>query len=400
MDKKLFPLILLAAAIISGGAYYIGYHRGILVPQEVLVKGVTNIGDENVAVDFSVFWQAWDKVKTEYANGAEIKDQDLVYGAISGMVNALKDPNTVFFPPEDAKKFEEDVTGSFGGIGAEIGIRNDQLIIVAPLKNSPAELAGLRSGDKILLIDKKSTNGLSIDEAVKLIRGNVGTPVTLTILRNGWEKPKEIQIVRETIIVPTLDVDMKDGGIAHLKLYSFNENAPYLFYKAALAILINKARGIVLDLRDNPGGFLEVAVNLAGWFLDRGDIVVTERFKSGNEIVFRANGNGALKNLPLVILVNGGSASASEIMAGALRDHLKVKLIGEKTFGKGSVQELKRLKDGSSLKLTVAKWVLPSNQVIDKIGLTPDIEVKNTDADREAGKDPQLEKALEILRTK
>ena len=395
---KIIILIALTAAV-AGGAFYFGYQKGTFNPKEVTVKGVTNVGDEDVKADFGVFWQVWNKIKTEHINGENAEEKDLVYGAISGMVDSLKDPNTVFFPPEDAKKFEEDVSGSFGGIGAEIGIRNDQLVIIAPLKNTPAEKAGLKSNDKILLIDKTPTTGLNVNEAVKLIRGEIGASITLTILRNGWEEPKEFTIIRETITVPTLDWESKDGQIALIKLYGFNENAPYLFYKAALQTLLNESKGIILDLRNNPGGFLEVSVDIAGWFLDRGTVVVTERFRSGNEIIFRSRGNAALKNLPMVILVNQGSASASEILAGALRDHREIKLIGEKSFGKGSVQELQDLKDGSSLKITVANWILPKGQIIDKTGLAPDYEAKITEEDVSAGRDPQLDKALEVLKS-
>lgn len=397
MSRKLI-LCIVGAAVLSVGLFYLGFYRGTLYPREIIVKGIDNIGDEGVNVDFGIFWQAWEKLKENYISSESVKDQDLVYGAVAGMVDALKDPNTVFFPPEDAEKFEEDVSGSFGGIGAEIGIRNDQLVVVAPLKDSPAERAGLKSNDKILLVDKAQTAGLQVNEAVKMIRGEVGTQVTLTILRNGWSEPREFTITRETIHVPTLDWEMTKDKLAHFKLYSFNENASLLFYQSIIKTLANNGRGMILDLRNNPGGYLEVAVNLAGWFLDRGELVVTERFGSGKETTFRARGNGALKDFPVVVLVNQGSASASEILAGVLRDQRGAKLVGEKTFGKGSVQEVFPLQGNSSLKVTIAHWVLPSGQIIEKTGLIPDFEVKLTDEDKEAGKDPQLEKALEVLK--
>lgn len=398
MNKKLFFSII-GAAVLSAGFFYLGFVRGTLYPKEIIVQGIDNFEEDEVNVDFGIFWQAWEKIKQDYINGDSVGDQDLVYGAVAGMVDALKDPNTVFFPPEDAKKFEEDVSGSFGGIGAEIGIRNEQLVIVAPLKDSPAERVGLNSKDKILLVDKTPTSGLEINEAVKIIRGEVGTKVTLTILRNGWEEPKEFIITREIIKVPTLDWEITDDKIAHFKLYSFNENANVLFYQSAVKTLVNNSRGMILDLRNNPGGYLEVAVDLAGWFVDRGTLVVTERFGSGEETAFRARGNGALKDFPVVVLVNQGSASASEILAGVLRDQRSVKLVGEKTFGKGSVQEVFPLQDDSSLKVTIAHWVLPSGQIIEKTGLTPDFEVKLTDEDKEADRDPQLKKAIEILKS-
>lgn len=390
---------ILAVAIVSGGSYYIGFKQGVNNPKTIVVRGVSNLEPEQqITADFGVFWDAWQKLKDNHVKGGEAADQTFVYGAISGLTDSLKDPNTVFLPPSDFKKFEEDVVGNFGGIGAEIGIRNDQLVVVAPLEGSPAERAGVKSGDKILAIDGKSAAGLGVEEAVKKIRGEIGTKVILTIFRNGEEKSRDIEIIRARIQVPTIKTKVTDDNIIHLQLFSFNENAPFLFYRAALTALLGQAKGMVLDLRNNPGGFLEVSVNLAGWFLDKGQVVVTEKFRSGEETVFRADGTAALKKIPLVILINKGSASASEILAGALRDHYGVKLVGEKSFGKGTVQELFALKDDSKLKITVANWLLPKGQTIEENGLMPDFEVKLTEEDINNKKDPQLEKALEILR--
>lgn len=400
--KQIFPYLIIVigiVALVGGVSFYTGYKLGVKNPQEIIVKGITNINDENIKADFGIFWQAWKILKDEHLKGAEAIDQNLVYGAISGMTDSLKDPYTNFLTPENAKKFEQDISGSFGGIGAEIGIRNEQLIVIAPLKDSPAEKAGLRSGDKIIKIDDTLTAGLNLNEAIKLIRGPEGTKVVLTILRDNWEKAKEITIVRQIIQVPTLDWKMIDDKISYIQLYSFNENAAPLFYEAAINTLYKGAKGIILDLRDNPGGFLEVAVHLAGWFLERGKEIVTEKFRNGESKVFKAAGNEAFKNMPMVILINQGSASASEILAGALRDNRGIKLIGEKTFGKGSVQELRKLKDESVLKITTAQWLLPNGAVIEKNGLMPDYEVKLTDKDIETKKDLQLEKAIEVLKT-
>lgn len=386
-----------AAFLVLGGSFYIGYRLGQKDPYVVTVKSITNVDDPDIQADFGVFWQAWDKLREKHIDGGAAKNQDLIYGAITGLANSFKDPHTVFFPPPDAKKFEEDVSGSFGGIGAEIGVREEQLVVIAPLKDSPAERAGLQPKDSILKINDEFTSGLNVNDAVKKIRGEIGTEVVLTIFRDGWEEPQEFTIVRQEIKVPTLDWDVKEGNILHIKLYSFNENAPMLFYRAMVDGLLKGAEGLVLDMRNNPGGFLEVSVNLAGWFLPRGSVVVTEDFRSEEDVVFRASGNEALKNFPVVVLVNGGSASASEILAGALRDIRGIKLVGEKTFGKGTVQELVKLKDGSSLKITIAKWLLPSGKAIEKNGLEPDFEVKISDKDKDA--DPQLLKAFEVLKT-
>ncbi|MBI1838714.1 MAG: S41 family peptidase, partial [Candidatus Colwellbacteria bacterium] len=256
-----------------------------------------------------------------------------------------------------------------------------------------------RAKDKILKIDDTVTNDLTVDEAVKLIRGDIGTRVVLNIFRDEWEKSKDIEIIRAKVDVPTVDWSIKDGGVLYLQLYNFNGNTGLVFYKTMMdALSKGGIRGIVLDLRNNPGGYLDIAVDLAGWFLEKGDIVAKERFADGQERIFKANGNKALKGIPLVALINGGSASASEILAGALKVNRGIKLIGEKSFGKGTVQELQELKDGSTLKITIANWLLPDNSMIEKIGLTPDVEIKLTDEDFEAKKDPQLDKALEILR--
>lgn len=401
-NKKLLfgilAVIVVAAAI--GGSYYSGYQSGAQKPQTLVVKGISGMDSDKAGdADFSVFWQAWQKLKDEHLKGADLKSQDMLYGAITGLVDSLGDPNTNFFKPDDSQKFEEDISGSFGGVGMEINVRDKQLIVVSPLEDSPAIKAGIRAGDKILEIEHKSTAGLlNVNDAVKKIRGEIGTPVTLTILHNGDKKSVEITIVRAQIEVPTLKMDVKDDNIAHLQLYSFNENAPFLFYRSALTILLGKAKGIVLDLRNNPGGYLEVAVNVAGWFLDKGDIVVSEQFRDGDSKIFRASGSGVLKNIPLVLLMNKGSASASEILAGALKYHLKTKLIGEKSYGKGTVQEMQGLKDGSEIKITIAQWLLPDGKVLDENGLTPDIEVKITEEDIKAKKDPQLDRAMEELK--
>jgi len=394
--------VVLAIAVLSGTFYYgyqSGYQKGVENPKTVIVRGVTDLekGKEE-GIDFSVFWEAWQMIKDKYVKADELDSQNLVYGAVRGLVGSLEDQNSVFMAPSDAKKFNEDIAGEFSGIGAEIGIRNDQLVIIAPLKGTPAEKAGLKPMDKILKIGDKSTDGLIVDEAVKLIRGLKGTTVILTVLRQNWDKPKEIPIIRDTIQIPTLDWEIKDGNIAYFHLYNFYEQAPLLFYQAVVKTSLSAPKGIILDLRNNPGGYLEASVNLAGWFLEKGKIVVSEKFRSGEKEEFKSYGSGFLKDLPIVVLVNEGSASASEILAGALRDNRGVKLIGKKSFGKGTVQELQTLKDGSMVKITVAYWLLPKGHQIEKNGLVPDYEVDLTEEDIKTNKDPQLEKAMEILK--
>ncbi len=266
------------------------------------------------------------------------------------------------------------------------------------MKDTPASRAGILAGDQILKINSSSTDGITIEKAVSLIRGPEGTEVILTIFREGWSKTKDFKMVRANIVVPTLEVETVNDHITHLSLHGFNGNAEPLFYQAMLKELRNGSRGLILDLRNDPGGFLEVAVNLAGWFLPKGSLVVSEAGTVKPSQDFRAVGNAMLVNFPVVALVNGGSASAAEILAGALRDVRHIKLVGETSFGKGTVQELQHLRDGSSIKVTVAHWVLPSGQILENGGLKPDVEVKLTDEDIANKKDPQLNKAIEVLK--
>lgn len=395
--KRKIILIAVCAVIVAAGFFYGGLRYGISsVKPEVAAPSATPLN-----ADFSLFWEVVNLIKERYVNVSEVEDQNLLYGAIKGLLGALDDPYSVFFNPSDAKKLNQDLSGSFGGIGAQIDVKNDQLVVVTPLKGTPAEAAGLKAGDKILKIDDKFTDGVILEEAVKLIRGEPDTEVRLLILRNGWDEAKEFKIKRAIIEVPTLDWDMREVAgkykVAHIRLYNFNANAPQLFYEAAFSALLKGAHGIILDLRNNPGGFLEVATNISSWFLKRGELIVREQFSPENYKDFRATGNSALVNIPVVVVVNGGSASASEILAGALRDGRGAKIVGEKTFGKGTVQEVQSLKDGSSVKISVAKWITPSGREIDKKGIEPDYEVKISEEDAKKEKDTQLDKALEIL---
>ena len=386
----------LIVVVLIGGGFYFGYSYGTQYPKNIVVKDVSNIASgEQTNVDFSVFWQVWDMLKNNYLKGATLKNQDMVYGAIEGLVNSTGDPHTVFMRPDDYQKFEQDIAGEFGGIGAELEVKDNYVVVLAPLDNTPASRGGIKAGDKILAVDGKPLLTADANEAVKVIRGAVGTKVTLTILSDGDSKSHDITLTRATIETPTVKWSIKNNDIAYLQLFSFNEQSPYLFYKAALEIMSSGAKGMVLDLRDDPGGYLESAVNIAGWFFDKGIPVVSEKFRNGSETKFSANGTAAFKDLPIVVLVNQGSASASEILAGALRDNRNIKLIGETTFGKGTVQDLEPLKDGSQIKMTIAQWVMPKGGIIEKNGLKPDIEVKITDADAAAKNDPQLNTALQ-----
>ncbi|MEK7651340.1 MAG: S41 family peptidase [Patescibacteria group bacterium] len=385
----------LIAVILAGGIFYAGFNVGSI--QKVGGLALEN-STSSLAANPEILWEAINLIKENYVSAKDVTDKDLIYGAVAGAVGALKDPYSVFFNPSDAEKFSQDLNGSFGGVGMEIGIKNSQLVVIAPLKGNPAEKAGFKPGDMILKIDDTFTNDMDTTAAVKIIRGEPGTKVKLLMMREGWKEPKEFEITRAIIEVPTLDWEMKEGNIAYIQLYNFNSNAGSLFYNSALSTLISGAKGVVLDLRNNPGGFLDISIEIAGWFTNRGEPVVREKFRSGEENVMRSNGPSALVNLPVVVLVNGGSASASEILAGALQDVRKIKLVGEKTFGKGSVQEIENLKDGSTLKITIAEWLTPNGRHINKLGIIPDVVIKMPDDGIINKKDPQLDKALEIIK--
>jgi len=351
-------------------------------------------------LDFSLFWEAYGKLQQNFIHPENINVQKIIYGAISGMTKTLGDPYTSFLDPEEAQKFEQDLSGSFEGIGVEIGIKKDQLTIIAPLEGTPGQKAGLKSGDVILKIEGKDASNMTTDEAVSLIRGKKGTSVTLTIFRDDWSATKDIAIIRDTIVIPTIKWELKDGNVAYVHIFQFGQSLKDDFRRAASEIISSPAQKIVLDLRDNPGGYLDICQDIAGWFLEKGQVVTIEDFGGKREQNnYLAQGNSALLSYPAVVLINEGSASASEILAGALRDDRGIRLIGEKSFGKGSVQEVVYLSDSSFLKITVAKWLTPKGNSITEVGLEPDIKVVQTDQNSEQNKDPQLNKALEIIKT-
>ncbi len=384
--KTLISIFLVIVILASfGGGFYFGKSQCKICPPE--------------EIDFSLFWEAWDKLQEKFANKEKFDIQEMIYGAISGMVKSLEDPYTTFLNPEDTKRFIEDVKGTFEGVGMEIGLKKGQLQVIAPLEGTPAQKAGVLAGDKIIKVDDTLTLDITLDEAVNLIRGPKGTEVTLTVWREEWETTKEIKIVSGVIEIPSLKWEIIDENIAYLKLYHFSEKASFDFREAAIEILASPCQKIILDLRNNPGGYLEVAQDIAGWFLERGQIVVIEDFgRETEQKIYKAKGNASLVEYPIVILINQGSASGSEILAGALRDNRGIKLIGEKSFGKGSVQELERLREGSSLKITVAKWLTPKGELITDKGLEPDIKIEMTEEDYEEDRDPQLNKAIEIIK--
>jgi len=394
---------LLVAGASFGAGVVVGEKR---LPAVGNVIGISSKEPENVIVtpgtDFKAFWEAWGILSSKFVTFKKAPtDQEKVWGAIAGLAQSFGDPYTVFFPPQDLKNFEASINGEFQGVGMEIGLRDRVITVVAPLKDTPAYRAGIKSGDKILKIDGTPTNDMTIEKAVSIIRGPKGTAVELSIFRDGEREPISFKIVRDTISIPTIDTERK-GDVFIIRLYSFSANSPELFRKALQDFAAFGGDKLVLDLRNNPGGYLEAAVDMASWFLPSGKVVVKEESKKEEESkVFRSRGYNIFNdNLKMAILVNGGSASASEILAGALREHNIATLIGEKTFGKGSVQELVKVTDDTSLKVTIARWLTPNGVSISENGLKPDIEVSIKKEDAEAGKDTQLEKAVDYLMKK
>lgn len=349
-------------------------------------------------IDFQQFWTVWDKVKSKYAK-QPVKDEDLFYGAMQGMVAGLGDPYTVYMPPKQAEEFNKSLDGEFSGIGAEIGIKNNQLVIVAPLPGTPAEKAGLLPGDKIYAIDKVVSINMDSNTAVEKIRGQAGTPVTLNIMRTGFAKPKDFVITRAKINVPSVMFSVKNKNIGYIRIMQFNQSTVPEFDKAIKELQTKKLTKLIVDLRNNPGGYLDSAVWVASEWLPEGK-VVSEKFSNGDSQDHFSSGEHRLQNIKTVVLVNGGSASASEILAGALQDTKKATIVGEKTFGKGSVQDYEMLGDGSALKVTIAEWYTPNDKNINEQGIKPDVEVKQEWSKEKVGEDAMLQKAYSLFVSK
>jgi len=399
-SPKIFLAFIIGALIFAWG-----YHDGknSVSPQNSLSTIENKNEGQPITVDFSPYWKAWNIINEKYVPTATssktITNQDKVWGSIQGLTASLGDPYTVFFPPVQSEQFAQDIRGNFEGVGMEVVSQGGLLVVIAPLKGSPAERAGLLPGDKILKIDDRDTSNLTTEDAVKLIRGPKGTTVTLSVARAGHKQAFEIKVVRETIDIPTIATKKLDGGIFKIDLYSFTASSPNLFRGALREFVESGSTKLILDLRGNPGGYLEAAIDMASWFLPSGKVVVRENFgQAKEETVYRSKGYDVFPdNLKFVILVDGGSASASEILAGALSEQKRAILVGEKTFGKGSVQELVDITPKTSLKVTIARWFTPNGLSISKQGITPEFVVVRTEADMKAGKDLQLNKAIEIL---
>jgi carboxyl-terminal processing protease len=345
--------------------------------------------------DFATFWDVWKLVKSAYVD-QPVSEKALYYGSIAGMVSSLNDPYSTYFTPEDAQAFQEQLSGIFYGIGAQLDTKDGNIVVIAPLPGTPAERQGLRTDDVILAVDGTSTEGMAIDEAVSRIRGERGTAVVLTVLSTGDMQARDVSIVRDEITIDSVTYTMRDDAVAVVEISMFNDDTSALFSVAAERAISERATGMILDLRNNPGGLLESAIDLAGYWLPSGDPAVIEAIGDARN-TYPAHGDASLGALPTVVLVDGGSASASEILAGALQDAGKAVVLGEVTFGKGSVQEYHELPDGGAVKITVAKWFTPNGRSIDAQGIAPDRVVEFTENDAHAQRDPQLDAAIDLL---
>lgn len=397
IKKIAFGVIFVALVVASffGGTVF-GYHKAGQVASIKTVWGdvVNRTKHQPTDIDFSLFWDVWSRVNQNYVG--EKDNQKRVYGAIEGEVAALEDPYSMFLDPTQAKEFSADLNGDFSGIGAEMEEVNKVLTVVAPLSDSPAEKAGLRPKDIVLKIDDQDATKMGFGEAIQKIRGPKDTKVKLTIARSGEDKPKDITVTRDNIHVQSVTWQNKDGYY-YVKIRQFNNDTMDLFSRLAAEMKNNKADRMVLDLRNNPGGFLDAARDTWGILSDKQPIMLSQD-KNGNRAPVDGKGNASLKNVKLVMLIDSGSASASEILAGAVQDYGRGKLVGSKSFGKGSVQELQPLSGGASLKITTARWFTPKGRGIDKQGIDPDVNIDYTDNDRAALVDPQLQKAIEIVK--
>lgn len=395
-------------SIAIGAVVFAIFATGFLIGSSLQSSAYASEVTEGAVVNTPLFKSVKESLSTKFvfwkSSSTLPTDKELEYGMIKGYVESFKDPYTVFFPPKESKNFQENVKGSFGGVGMNVGMKDGYITVIAPLKDSPSMKAGIKAGDVITAVDGKNMMGMSSEDAVSLIRGELDTPVTITVLHQGAQKPVDITIVRKEIKIPTLDTEKK-GNVFVIKLYNFSAESPELFKKALTEFVTSGFTRLVIDLRGNPGGYLDAAVNMASYFLKDGQVVVSERQGKNETIVnHRSIGiTGLPQGVKVVVLIDGGSASASEILSGALKDYGIAKVVGIKSFGKGSVQELVQLADGASLKVTIAKWYTPNGVNISESGIKPDIEVPVATSTPKSWKgkgvyDAQMEKAIEVVK--
>lgn len=386
--------------LVIGLVFSLGWNSGVKHVQSspLMETQVVDVNGSSENVNMSLFWETWNVLTSNYVDPQALVTEDMVFGAIKGMVASMNDPYTSFMTPKENKEFQDSLQGHLEGIGAELTLKNGLLTVISPLKNSPAQQAGLQPEDVIFMVDGESTEDMTLEQAVLKIRGEKGSTVALTILRKDQNEPLELKIKRDEININSIDWQMKED-IAVIEINQFGDNTKTEFSKAVSEILSKKPKGVVLDLRYNGGGYLDGAVDITSEFLEKEKVVTIKKRNPEEDEVIYVNGQARMANIPMVVLINKGSASASEIVAGAIQDHKRGRLVGEKSFGKGTVQTVQNLVGGSSIRVTIAKWFTPNDQNINETGITPDVAVERTPEDFQSGKDPQLDKALEILKT-
>lgn len=388
-------LTVLLIVVLLFSAFVVGYFFGTAGESTGLSTVLGQPKTSSASTDFPLLNDVWGVLQKDYVSN--IDKTNAVYGAIRGLVASLNDPYTVFFSPDESKGFQEEIQGTFEGVGAEIGIKDQHLVIIAPLPGSPAERAGLVAGDKILAIDQTASDSLTLDEAVQKIRGTKGTKVVLRIQKANATDAQDITIVRESITVQSVKTTYLDNHLADIEVSYFGPNTTQDFRTAVNDAVLKGSKGIILDLRNDPGGYLDAAIGVASEFVKKGTPIVAEQAGDGTKTTLRSEDGEALVGVPTVVLVDQGSASASEIVAGALQDLHAATIVGVTTFGKGSVQQLEDLPGGATLKVTVAKWLTPNGRSIQEHGITPDVVVERTADDYDHNRDPQLDKAKELL---
>lgn len=412
MESKTLRIVAIAffALLIMVASFAGGVFAGINLPDNLSLPSGLGIFRPTLSAEtppaeatpvdrdtlFQPFWQAWDLIHKQYVD-QPVDDELLMRGAISGMMDSLGDPNTGYMDPDQYRQANAPLEGEYEGIGAWVDPTGEFLTIISPMEGSPAEAAGLKSGDQIIAVDAVSVVGTDPNLVLRDVLGPAGTTVVLTIQREDTEAPFDVSIVREKIVIPLVTSKMLDNNIAYLQILQFGDKTESDVRNALKDMLKNDPIGLILDLRNDPGGYLETAIAVTSQFIGDG-VVMIEQHGSGEKITFTARPGGLALDIPLVVLVNEGSASASEITAGAIQDRGRGKLVGTITFGKGTVQSWSTLvNDQGAVKVTIARWLTPNERQIHGIGLTPDVEVPLTEEDVTAERDPQLDKAVELL---
>ncbi len=401
---NLIGFLVVGVCVFSVGFFAGKFWNGGSTQEQLEIFKITGQkkNQEVTELDFDLFWEVWNTLSTRYVD-KDLSEEDMYYGAIKGMVGGVGDPVTVFLTPEETVDYKKGNAGKFEGVGIELGYEDGDIAVVVPLEGSPAKEAGVRAGDKIIAVDDVSIVGESIYKAVSLIRGDKGSEVVLTVVRDGASESKDITVVRDEITVPSINFEgMKEGDIAVVDVDRFTEASLEAWKSRWTEVMDevkeNNPKALILDLRGNPGGYFNAAVWAAGEFVDDGTLVAKQRNRDGQEFAFTVQRDGSLKDIPLVILVDGGSASASEILAGALQHYERAYLIGESTYGKGTAQEIINFPDGSSLHITTLRWVLPSGDILSREDVVdPDKKVELEEEDFKEGEDPQMDAAVEYL---